>query len=113
LKIFTSNRTAPPVQPEKDRYSKALNAAWGPSTFCLEPEVASIENLRTKSYRFLVSEYQRVLKEGIMGDAISTFRNHFDLTNLYSDQKIIDTLIWKLVPFLESGAVRDGIVMYR
>jgi len=65
-----------------------------------------------RSYRFLVSEYDRILREGLLAPAIDELRRHFQLPADYSDQKIIDTLIWKFVPFLESGAVRDGSVVY-
>ena len=71
-----------------------------------------LENLLA-SYRFLVKEYDRILREGLLADALHAFRRHFSLPPLYSDYKIIDTLIWKFVPFLESGALRDGSVVYR
>jgi hypothetical protein len=72
-----------------------------------------LANLLT-SYRFLVTEYDRILREGLLADSVQTFRQHFGLPPLlYSDQKIIDTLIWKFVPFLERGALRDGSVVYR
>ena len=65
------------------------------------------------SHRFLVKEYDRILREGLLAGALTTFRRHFCLPPLYTDHKIIDTLIWKLVPFLEGGALRDGSVAYR
>jgi hypothetical protein len=64
------------------------------------------------SYRFLVNEFDRVLTEGLLAPAIAEVRQHFQLPPDYSDQKVIDTLIWKFVPFLERGAVRDGSVVY-
>ena len=64
------------------------------------------------SYRFLVSEFDRVLTEGLLSPAIAEVRQHFHLPPDYSDPKLIDTLIWKFVPFLERGAVRDGSVVY-
>jgi hypothetical protein len=66
-----------------------------------------------RSYRFLVAEYDRILREGLLASAIDELRRRFQLPAEYSDQKIIDTLIWKFVPFLESGALRDGSVVYR
>jgi hypothetical protein len=66
-----------------------------------------------RSYRFFVSEYDRILREGLLASAIEELRRRFQLPTDYSDQKIIDTLIWKFVPFLESGALRDGSVVYR
>jgi hypothetical protein len=66
----------------------------------------------TRSYRFLISEYERVLRERLLEAAISAFRQHVALTSDYSDEKIIDTLIWKFIPFLERGAIRGGSVVY-
>jgi hypothetical protein len=66
-----------------------------------------------RSYQFLVAEYDRILREGRLASAIGELRRRFQLPADYSDQKIIDTLIWKFVPFLESGALRDGSVVYR
>lgn len=75
------------------------------------PAKTKLANLLT-SYQFLVTEYERVLREGLLAGSVQTFRRHFGLPPLYSDQKIIDTLIWKFVPFLEAGALRDGSVAY-
>jgi hypothetical protein len=66
-----------------------------------------------RSYQFLVSEYDRILREALLASSIEEFRRRFQFPADYSDQKIIDTLIWKFVPFLESGALRDGSVVYR
>lgn len=71
-----------------------------------------LENLLA-SYRFLVKEYERILQEQFLNDALQTFRRHFCLPQVYSDHKIIDTLIWKFVPLLERGAIREGSVRYR
>jgi hypothetical protein len=64
------------------------------------------------SYHFLVGEYERVLRERLLETAIHTFRQRFSMSAVYSDEKIIDTLIWKFIPFLERGAVRGGSVVY-
>lgn len=66
-----------------------------------------------ESYRFLTREYERVLKEGLLRPAIATFRTRFSVGDDYTDEKIIDTLIWKFVSFVRSGAIRNGAVLYR
>ena len=66
-----------------------------------------------QSYRFLVTEYDRILREGLLDPAIDGLRRRFKLTPDYTDQKVIDTLIWKFVPLLKSGALRDGSVVYQ
>ncbi len=62
-----------------------------------------------KSYEFLTREYSRITKESLLQASISLCRVRFPtLTN----EKIIDSLIWSFVSKLESGAVRDGPVVY-
>jgi hypothetical protein len=70
-----------------------------------------LENLLL-SFGFLVKEYDRILRQGLLDQALHSFRRRFSLPPQYSDQKSIDTLIWKFVPFLEKGALRDGSVIY-
>ena len=65
------------------------------------------------SYRFLQAEYGRVLEQKLLAYAIERFRAYFELDTTYTDRKIIDTLLWKFVGFLKSGAIRSGIVVYR
>jgi hypothetical protein len=64
------------------------------------------------SYAFLTAEYERVLREKLLALAINTFRKRFNLGQGYTDEKIIDTLIWKFVGFARKGAVRDGCIRY-
>jgi len=66
-----------------------------------------------ESYRFLTTEYGRVLQEGLLRPAITIFRTRFRVGSNYTDEKIIDTLIWKFVSFGRSGAIRDGAIRYR
>jgi hypothetical protein len=66
-----------------------------------------------ESHRFLTTEYDRVLREGLLRPAITTFRTRFCVGNDYTDEKIIDTLIWKFVSFARSGAIRDRAISYR
>ncbi len=66
-----------------------------------------------ESYRFLIAEYDRILKDGLLGPAIATFRARFSVGRAYTDEKIIDTMIWKFVGFARSGAIRDRMVRYR
>ena len=63
-------------------------------------------------YNFLAHEYDRILEQGLLACAIMTFRQHFQLCDGYTDQKIIDTLIWKFVSFLRAGAIKNGVIVY-
>lgn len=98
-----------PSLPVYDRWVE--NFYFLPRSYTGTPEKKLANLLR--SYRFLVREYDRILREGLIAPAIDELRRHFQLPPDYSDQKIIDTLIWKFVPFLKSGAVRAGSVVYR
>jgi|WetSurSiteA1Bulk_404760.scaffolds.fasta_scaffold49681_1 hypothetical protein len=45
-------------------------------------------------YGFLVLEYKKVLSNGSIQQPIAHFRNRFSVPDEYTDEKIIDTLIW-------------------
>ncbi len=74
------------------------------------PEVKLARLLQ--SYRFLIREYQRVRQDNLLARANKEFRAHFQVESEYSDEKVIDTLIWAFVKFLQGGAVRGGVVEY-
>ena len=63
-------------------------------------------------YNYLQREYERVIENGLLSESIIQFRNHFELSENYTDQKIIDTLLWKFVTHLRSGAVGNGEIRY-
>lgn len=65
-----------------------------------------------KAYGFLQKEYKRVIDNNILSTAITRFRTQFDLPAAYTDQKIIDTLLWKFTSFLRAGAIREGKIKY-
>lgn len=56
------------------------------------PVQLRIENL-VEFHRYLVHEYQRVLHEGILDDAILAFLERFNPEH-FTDIKVIDSLIW-------------------
>jgi hypothetical protein len=66
-----------------------------------------------QSYSFLVDEYDRVLRNELLAPAIAAFRQRFRLDAQYSDEKVIDTLIWRFVGYLRKGAFRDKSVEYQ
>jgi hypothetical protein len=59
-----------------------------------------------------MQEYKRVLDNNILSQAITKFRSHFDLPETYTDQKIIDTLLWKFTILLRGGAIMEGKIKY-
>jgi len=73
-----------------------------------EQKLANLLN----SYRFLETEHKRILSNGLLEASIHSFRQHFPLAEVFTDEKVIDTLIWQFVRFLRRGAIRKGIVVY-
>jgi hypothetical protein len=51
--------------------------------------------LLLKSYRFLRNEHKRILGQNLLQASIDPFRDIFRLPEIYTDEKIIDTLIWR------------------
>lgn len=64
------------------------------------------------AYQFLVREYERILNRGLLSQAISEFRERFDPNLVFTDEKVIDILIWRFVTLLQKGGLRDGRVSY-
>ncbi len=54
-------------------------------------------------YDFLVAEYKQVLTNRLLEQPIAIFRNHFSGSDEYTDEKIVDTLIWRLVDLKKNG----------
>jgi hypothetical protein len=67
---------------------------------------------RLASYEFLVAEYRRVLKEGLLAASIAAFRKRFTFADGFTDTKIIDTLVWRFAAMLTGGALKSGLVTY-
>jgi hypothetical protein len=82
-----------------------------PTASISEDTEAKLQRLMA-SYGFLRIEYDRVLQNGLLSHAIELFRHRLRLGAEYSDNKIIDTLIWRFVGFMRDGAIRDGEVVY-
>jgi hypothetical protein len=67
---------------------------------------------RLRAYQFLVTEYRRVLSEGLLSPSITAFRERFSFAHSFTDTKIVDTLIWRFAAMLTGGAVTTGSVRY-
>ena len=111
LQFSFASKLAHMIDPSLPVYDRMVETFYFlPRSYSGAPEKKLANLLR--SHRFLVIEFERVLKDGLLSPAVSEARRRFQLPADYSDQKIIDTLIWKFVPFLEKGAVRDGSVQF-
>jgi hypothetical protein len=58
-------------------------------------------------YERLTEEYGRVIREGLLDDAIEAFRHQF-ATQGCTDERIIDLLIWSWVRFCEEQSLVGG-----
>jgi hypothetical protein len=65
-----------------------------------------------RAIEFLRHEYGRVLRMGLLKEAIAAFRERYDPNQIITDEKAIDTLIWQFVKLLQSGAIRDQQITY-
>lgn len=63
-------------------------------------------------YKFLRGEHDRVLAEGLLQGCIHEFRSQLSPRH-FTDQKIVDSLIWGFASLLRDGAVSGGSVAYR
>jgi len=60
---------------------------------------------------FLTQEYARVLNGGLLATAIQEFRLRLKPQH-FTDEKIVDSLIWAFVALLRKGALPRGQVVY-
>ncbi len=63
-------------------------------------------------YGFLGQEYKRILDNGLLSKSIEMFRKRFELPQAYTDQKIVDTLLWNFVAYLRNGAILSREIKY-
>lgn len=62
-------------------------------------------------YQFLETEYARVLECKLLEQSIAQFREQCKPAH-FTDQKVIDSLIWGFVSLLRSGEVASGTVRF-
>jgi hypothetical protein len=100
------------LKPDHPVYDKMVDDFFFfPTGTAKEAREAKLARLLT-SYRFLFQEYERILEQELLSDAIIKFRKYFHVCNGYTNQKIIDTLIWKFVSLLRSGAIINSVIVY-
>jgi hypothetical protein len=63
-------------------------------------------------YSFLSEEYARVLKKGFLATAIQQFRLRLK-PQRFTDEKIVDSLVWAFVALLRKGALPKRQMVYR
>jgi hypothetical protein len=48
----------------------------------------------------------------LLTPSIQSFRQRFPVQRFFTDEKVIDTLIWKFVRLLTRGAIRNCRILY-
>lgn len=66
----------------------------------------------TKFHVFLTNEYRRILRQNLLSTSIQNFRNHFSPRH-FTDEKVIDSLLWAYVALLRNGGITNGTVIYQ
>jgi hypothetical protein len=65
----------------------------------------------TSFHDFLRQEYARVLQNNLLAPAIQEFRLRLNPKH-FTDEKIVDSLIWAFVGLLRKGALQKGQIAY-
>lgn len=83
--------------------------------FFLEPSgqlpiAVRIDRL-ARFHAFLIDEYPRITREGLLARSIEAFKGKFKPQN-HTDEKIVDWLIWKFVSLANNGALLEGRIAY-
>lgn len=62
-------------------------------------------------HHFLAQEYARVLKGGLLASAIQEFRLRLK-PQRFTEEKVVDSLVWAFVALLRKGALPNGQIVY-
>lgn len=99
------------VNPNAPIYDSLIAAFY----FFQEPSrklhVAKRINAYDNFYNFLDCEYRRIITLGLLTPSINSFRTRFTPKH-FTDEKIIDSLLWGFVDVLNKGAVINKIIVY-
>ena len=76
-------------------------------TLSLENRIGQLENFHV----FLRSEYARILANDLLAASLTAFRTAL-LPVYFTEEKVIDSLIWAFVSRLRNGGTRDASVIY-
>lgn len=65
-------------------------------------------------HAFLCTEYARILQNGLLTQAMQSFRQRFAQEERhFTDERVIDVLIWAYAGLLRRGALVNGRIRYR
>ena len=63
-------------------------------------------------HTFLVQEYARIIANNLLAPSIQAFRQKFNPIR-FTDEKIIDSLLWAYVAVLRNKGITSGTILYR
>lgn len=100
----------------QDRHSPIYDSQVAAFYFFREPDRALDLQQRVKRledfHAFLRREYARILADGLLTKSIAAFRAKFKPLR-FTEEKVIDSLIWAFVSRLRNGGLGDGSIVYR
>ena len=98
------------TNPRSPIYDSQVTAFY----FFQEPSTALQQRISglVAFHGFLTQEYARVLNSGLLATAIQEFRLKLNPQH-FTDEKIVDSLIWAYVGLLRKGALPNGQIVYR
>ncbi len=97
-----------------DRHSPIYDLRVAAFYFFAEPDTQRRVAACLAFHAFLVKEYGRVLNQGLLTQTIQAFRQQFPKEEQnFTDERIIDVLIWAYVGLLQKGVLISGQIAYR
>jgi hypothetical protein len=112
LQFSFSTKLIHTLRPNSPVYDSNVEAFYFLPTKSLSESLEKKLQRLLLAYNFLVFEYERVLRHDLLRQAINAFRDRYDKRAECTDEKVVDTLIWRFVTLLRSGAIRDRGVAY-
>jgi hypothetical protein len=100
------------VNPKLPIYDSKVAAFYKFQAPSSEMSLRSRIDTLVRFHEFLKSEYARVLDQGLLKNPIDDFRNRFKPQG-FTDQRVIDCLIWQTVELRTKGAIPNGSIGYR
>lgn len=112
LQLSFATKLAHMIDPRIPVYDSFVAAFY----FYVTPAPDRSFEVRLDSYiafhEFLRNEYQRVIREKLLDEALLAFRDRFGIGEDICDERLIDWLIWGWVSLLRSGSLQRGQATY-
>ncbi len=93
-------------------YDSRISAFFHMPSITNKKSIQMKKELSESIYQFLLSEYDQILSFGKLKHSIKAFRDHFGVDEIFSNHKIIDSLIWAVISSANKGAVINKNILY-